>query len=71
LKQIFNSGNLSIEEFVKMIASTIKDSGLLKGSDTPMSPMSNESPEEILRRKRQQVRDFGVLTYKNGILLEK
>lgn len=52
LGNLFSNGNLSIEEFVKLVASTIKDTGFLRSSD---GDGSSESPEEILRRRRQQV----------------
>jgi len=55
LKALLGNGNMSIEELVKVIVSTVKDSGILRSSSVPVaSPTSNESPEEILRRKRQQ-----------------
>lgn len=52
LGNLFSNGDLSIEEFVKLVASTIKDTGFLRPSD---GDGSSESPEEILRRRRQQV----------------
>ena len=44
------AGKTSLEDLVKLVVAAVKDAGMLGKSDK-----KQESPEEILRRKRQQV----------------
>ncbi|KAI6181019.1 BZIP domain-containing protein [Aphelenchoides besseyi] len=57
LKALLGNGSVSLEELVKLIVSTVKDTARQSISPTPVqSPLNTTgmSPAEILQRKRQQ-----------------
>ncbi|KAI6221447.1 BZIP domain-containing protein [Aphelenchoides fujianensis] len=57
IRALLGAGGVSLEELVKLIVSTVKDTARQPTSPAPvLSPLSNAglSPAEILQRKRQQ-----------------